>query len=82
MDSVKKFLAYDKNVQIVCVDTKEMVQEMVKIHDLTPTTAALAGRVATASGILGHTEMKENDDVITVQIKGDGPVRTFNLSNY
>ncbi len=74
MDEVKKYLAYDKKVQIICVNTKELVQKVVELNDLTPTTAATAGRVLTASGIIGHTEMKEDDDSVTIQIKGDGPI--------
>ena len=31
------------------------------------------GRVATVCGIMGLTSIKENDDSITVQIKGNGP---------
>ena len=73
-DVVKKYLAYDKKVQIICVNTTELVQKIVEVHDLTPTTAATAGRVITASGIIGHTEMKEDDDSVTIQIKGDGPI--------
>ncbi len=73
-DEVKKYLAYDKKVQIICVNTKDLVQKVVELNDLTPTTAATAGRVLTASGIVGHTEMKEDDDSVTIQIKGDGPI--------
>ena len=73
-DIVKKYLAYDDKVQVICVNTKNLVQKIVDVHDLTPTTAAAAGRVITASGIIGHTEMKEDDDSVTIQIKGNGPI--------
>lgn len=74
MDSVKKFLAYDERISIICVNTTELVEEIRNIHDLTPTTTAAMGRFATISGIMGFTDIKENDDAITIQIKGEGPI--------
>lgn len=74
MDKVKRFLGYDGRVSVICADTKELVEEIKKINDLTPTTTAVMGRFATISGIMGLTEIKEEKDSITVQIKGEGPV--------
>ena len=73
MDKVEKYLAYDGKASIICVNTKDLIEEIRKIHDLTPTTTATMGRVATVCGIMGLTSIKENDDSITVQIKGNGP---------
>lgn len=74
MNRVAKFLAYDGKVSLICTNTTELVEEIRKLHDLTPTTTAAVGRFATVSGMMGFTDIKEKDDYITLQIKGDGPI--------
>ncbi len=74
MDKVKKFLGYDGRISVICADTKELVEEIKNINDLTPTTTATMGRLATIAGIMGLTEIKEANDSITIQVKGEGPV--------
>lgn len=74
MNRVAKFLAYDGKVSLICTNTTELVEEVRKLHDLTPTTTAAVGRFATVSGMVGFTDIKEKDDYITLQIKGDGPI--------
>ncbi len=74
MDRVTKFLAHEGKVRLICANTTELVEEIRKLHDLTPTTTAALGRFATISGMMGLTEIKEDDDLITIQIKGNGPI--------
>ena len=69
-----KFLAYNKKVSVMCIDTTELVEQIRKIHDLTPTVTAAAGRVATVAAMMAHLETKEITDNITIQIKGTGPI--------
>ena len=69
-----KFLAYNKKVSIMCIDTTELVEQIRKTHDLTPTVTAAAGRVATVAAMMAHLEIKELTDNITIQIKGTGPI--------
>lgn len=77
MGKIEKYLAYNGKVSLICANTTELIEEIRKIHDLTPTTTAAMGRFATICGIIGLTSIKENDDSITVQLKGDGPVGTI-----
>jgi molecular chaperone Hsp33 len=72
MDRVTRFLVYEGRASLIIAETTELVEEIRKIHDLTPTTTAAMGRLATISGMMGFTDIKENDDSISVQIKGDG----------
>lgn len=72
MDKVKKYLAYDGKVSLICANTTRLIEEIRNIHDLTPTTTAVMGRVATICGIMGLTSTKESGDSITAQIKGTG----------
>ena len=73
MDRAIKGLAYEGKVSIVAVDTTELAQYIRNLHGLTPTTTALAGRVATITGMMGLTDLKEKEDCITIQINGGGP---------
>lgn len=73
-NKVIKFLAYNKKVSVMCIDTTNLVEQTRKIHDLTPTVTAAAGRVATVAAMMAHLETKEITDSITIQIKGTGPV--------
>ena len=51
-NKITKFLAYKKRVAVMCLDTTALVEEIRKIHDLTPTTTAVLGRVATVSSMM------------------------------
>lgn len=74
MDRVKRFLAHGGKASVICAETTELVEETRKIHDLTPTTTAAMGRFVTICGMMGLTDTKEDDNKITVQIEGRGPV--------
>lgn len=69
-----KFLAYNKKVSVMCIDTTKLVEEARKIHDLTPTVTAAAGRALTVAAMMAYLETKELTDSITIQIKGTGPI--------
>ena len=76
-NKITKFLAYNKRVAVMCLDTTELVEEIRQIHDLTPTTTAALGRVATVSTMMAHLNLKETTDNLTIQIKGNGPIGTI-----
>lgn len=76
MDQIKKYLAYDGKVSISIIESTNLVEEARKIHDLTPTTTAALGRLMTATALMG-VDLKNMDDSITVQIKGNGPIGTM-----
>ena len=73
-NKIVKFLAYDKKVSVMCIDSTNLVEEIRKLHDLTPTTTAVMGRIATISTIITFMDLKEITDSLTIQIKGNGPV--------
>lgn len=77
MDRVAKFLAHEGRVSLVCANTTDLIEEIRKLHDLTPTTTAAMGRFATIAGMMGFTDIKEKDDYITIQINGKGPMGTL-----
>lgn len=66
-----KFLAYEGRALVKCIDSTNIVEEARKIHDLSPTVTAALGRLLTMTSMMG-ADLKEIEDSITVQIKGDG----------
>ena len=76
-NKITKFLAHNKRVAVMCLDTTALVEEIRRIHDLTPTTTAVLGRVATVSSMMAHLNLKETSDNLTIQIKGNGPIGTI-----
>ena len=77
MDEVKKYLACEGRASVIIANTTELVEEYRKEQNLTPTTTAVMGRFLTIAGIIGHTGIKSNNESITIQIKGGGPVGTL-----
>lgn len=75
-DKIKKYLTEDGKVSISVIDSTKLVEEARKIHDLTPTTTAALGRLLTATALMG-VDLKNIDDSLTVQFKGDGPIGTM-----
>lgn len=73
-NKIIKFLAYNKKVSVMCIDSTNLVEEIRKMHDLTPTATASAGRVATVASMMAFLETKEISDSITIQVRGNGPI--------
>ena len=74
MDTIQKFLAYNGKIRIICGTTTELVEKARTIHNLTPVATAALGRTLTMGAILGTT-LKEKEDSITIQIKGNGEIQ-------
>lgn len=74
MDNIlKKYLAYDGMVKVVLVNGTKMVSEARNIHNLSNVTTAALGRTLIMTAIMS-SKLKDKDNRITVQIKGDGPI--------
>lgn len=72
-DRVIKCLAYDGRVQMICIKSTNLVEKARNIHDLSPVVTAAFGRTLTATAMMA-SEMKNVQDKLTVQIKGNGPI--------
>lgn len=73
MDKLQKFLAYNGKVNIICIETTDLVEEARKVHDLSPVATAALGRCLTMAALM-QANVKNEDDSITLQIKGNGPI--------
>lgn len=76
MDNIKRFLAYEGRINIVCISTTNLVEEARKIHDLSPLATATLGRTLTMASIIA-SGMKGEKDTVTLQVKGNGPIGTI-----
>lgn len=72
-DRIIKMLAYDGRVSIVCANTTSLVENARRIHDLSPVATAAFGRALTITSLMA-VNMKNENDKLTVQIKGNGPI--------
>ena len=73
MDKIQRFLAYNDKIDITCVETTNLVDDAKKIHDLSPLATATLGRVLTMATLMA-SEFKTNEESLTLQIKGNGPI--------
>ena len=73
MDNIKRFLAYNGRINIVCISTTDLVEEARNVHDLSPVATAALGRTLTMAAIIG-SGLKGEKDTVTLQIKGNGPI--------
>ena len=72
-DELKKYLAYNGKVRVECINSTNLVEEARKVHDLSPTATAALGRLLTITEIF-QSDLKEKDESVTLQIKGNGPL--------
>ena len=79
MDKIEKFLAYNGKINITCISTTNLVEEARKIHDLSPVATAVLGRCLTM-GELMASGFKTEEDSVTLQIKGNGPIGNITVT--
>lgn len=65
--------AADAQIRAFAATTKNLVEEMRSLHNTSPVVSAALGRLLTG-GVMMGAMMKGENDLLTLQIKGDGPI--------
>ena len=72
-DYIVRATAAEGQVRAFAATTRELVEHARNAHGTSPTATAALGRLLTAGAMMG-TMMKGDKDILTLQIKGDGPI--------
>ncbi|MCD7762138.1 MAG: Hsp33 family molecular chaperone HslO [Lachnospiraceae bacterium] len=73
MDYIVRAVAADQQIRAFAATTKEMVETARRYHNTSPVATAALGRLLTAGAMMG-VMMKGEKDLLTLQIRGDGPL--------
>ena len=71
-DYIIKATAANAQIRAFAATTTETVEQARQSHDTSPVVAAALGRLLTAGAMMGSM-MKGEKDILTLQIRGDGP---------
>lgn len=73
-DYIVRATAANAQIRAFAATTRELVEEARKRHNTSPIATAALGRLLTAGGMMGSM-LKGEKDILTLQIKGDGPMQ-------
>ena len=72
-DYIVRATAAKNQVRAFAATTRTLVETARQHHNTSPVATAALGRLLTAGALMGSM-MKNDTDVLTIQIKGDGPI--------
>ena len=80
MDYILRASAGDGAVRIFVANTHDTVQKAFEIHKTSPVMSAALGRALTGVAIMGSM-LKNDKDLVTITIKGDGPGKGLTVTS-
>lgn len=72
-DYIVRATAADNQIRAFAATTRDLVETARKAHSTSPVATAALGRLLTGGAMMG-VMMKGEEDVLTLQVKGDGPI--------
>jgi molecular chaperone Hsp33 len=78
-DKIIRATAAQEYIRAFAVDSTEMVAEAREIHKTFPVVTAALGRLLSAGAMMGSM-MKGDKDLITLTVKGDGPIGSITVT--
>lgn len=79
MDYIVRATAADGYIRAFAATTRELVEEARQIHRTAPVVTAALGRLLTA-GVMMGTMMKGEEDLLTLIVRGDGPMQGMTVT--
>ena len=78
-DYIVRATAAGSQIRAFAASTTELVETARRYHNTSPVATAALGRLLTAGGMMGSM-MKNDTDVLTIQIKCDGPIQGLTVT--
>ncbi len=78
-DYIVRATAADAQIRAFAATTRETVEEARQRHNTSPVVTAALGRLLTAGTMMGSM-LKGEKDLLTLQIKGDGPMKGMTVT--
>ncbi len=78
-DYIVRAIAADGQIRAFAATTKDTVEKARQLHNTSPIATVALGRLLTGGAMMGVT-MKNDTDVLTVQIKGNGPIGAMTVT--
>ena len=78
-DYMIRATAADSQIRAFAITSKELVEEARKRHNTSPVVTAALGRLMSGAVMMGSM-MKGERDLLTIQVKGDGPMRGMTVT--
>lgn len=73
-DCLVRATALDGRVRAFALDATGVVRELFERHSTSPSATAALGRTAMGALLIGAATLKEADQVLTIEVRGDGPI--------
>ena len=80
MDQIIRASADNEHIRAFAADTREMTEAARIAHNSSPVVTAALGRLLTAGAMMGIM-MKGDEDVLTLQIKGEGAMQGLTVTS-
>ena len=80
MDYILRATAGNGAVRVFVANTRETVEKAFEYHKTSPVISAALGRALTGAAMMGSM-LKGEDDMLTLQIKGDGPAGIITVTS-
>lgn len=78
-DYIVRATAADAQIRAFACTTRGLVETARKAHNTSPVVTAALGRLLSAGAMMGSM-LKGDEDILTLQIKGDGPVNGLTVT--
>lgn len=78
-DYIVRAMAANQQIRAFAATTKNLVEHARSIHGTSPVATAALGRLLTAGAMMGAS-LKGEKDLLTLQIKGDGPLNGLTVT--
>ena len=78
-DYIVRGIAEGGQIRVFAATTRNVVETARQHHEMSPIATVALGRLLTGGAMMG-TMMKNDSDVVTIQIKGNGPIGAMTVT--